>query len=63
MFETCYYLCDELAIVMAMIPETIRNTLIRRIHIVEDGYAKGAMIVNWFGKMEDQETSEVAIIT
>lgn len=70
-FETCYYLCDgnnyfhiiELAIVMAMMPETITQALVRRIHIVEDGFARGGMIVDWIKKMRNEDTSEVVIVT
>lgn len=64
-FETCYYLCDgndylhiiELAIVMAMMPETITQALLRGIHIVEDGFARGGMIVDWIKKMKKEDTS------
>ncbi|CAD8172871.1 unnamed protein product [Paramecium pentaurelia] len=62
-FETCYYLCDELAIVMAMMPETITQALLRGIHIVEDGFARGGMIVDWIKKMKKEDTSQVAIVT
>lgn len=48
---------------MAMIPETITQALARRIHIVEDGFARGGMIVDWIKKMGKEETSEVAIVT
>lgn len=47
----------ELAIVMAMMPETITQALVRGIHIVEDGFARGGMIVDWISKMRKEDIS------
>lgn len=48
---------------MAMIPTTITSLLSTKIHIIEEGFAIGGMIVNWIGKMNSENVANAQIVT
>ncbi|CAD8188943.1 unnamed protein product [Paramecium octaurelia] len=58
-----YILCDELAVMVALVPSLIIYSLQKNISIVSDGQARGQVIIDWLTLMRGNQKSVVSILT